>query len=41
MSYYELEKGMLDPTDKNHEKYLEIRKRNLHKMNPITVCKFN
>jgi NAD+ synthase len=41
MSYHELEKAMLDPTDKNHEKYLEIRKRNLHKMNPIPVCKFN
>ena len=39
MSYQELEKAMKDPSNKNHKKYLEIRKRNLHKMNPIPVCK--
>ncbi len=39
MSYQELEKAMYDTSDKNHKKYLEIRKRNLHKMNPIPVCK--
>ena len=27
--------------DPNYKKYLEIRKKNLHKMNPIPVCKFN
>jgi len=39
MSYDELEKAMKDPNNKNHKKYLEIRKRNLHKMKPIPVCK--
>ena len=39
MSYQELEEAMKDPSNKNHKKYLEIRKRNLHKMNPIPVCK--
>ena len=38
-SYNELEEAMKDSSNKNHEKYLEIRKRNLHKMNPIPVCK--
>ncbi len=27
--------------DKNYEKYLKIRKRNLHKMNLIPICKFD
>jgi len=39
MSYQELEKAMKDSSNKNHKKYLEIRKRNLHKMNPVPVCK--
>jgi len=39
MSYYELEEAMTDSSNKNHKKYLEIRKRNLHKMNSIPVCK--
>ena len=39
MSYKELEEAMKDSSDKNHKKYLEIRKRNLHKMNPAPVCK--
>ena len=39
MSYIELEDAMKDSSDKNHKKYLEIRKRNLHKMNTIPVCK--
>ena len=39
MSYKELEEAMKDSSSKNHKKYLEIRKRNLHKMNPIPVCK--
>ena len=39
MSYQELEVAMKDTSSKNHKKYLEIRKRNLHKMNPIPVCK--
>jgi NAD+ synthase len=41
ISYDDLEKAMLDPKDKNYEKYLKIRKRNLHKMNLIPICKFD
>jgi len=39
MTYQELEKAMNEVNSKNHRKYLEIRKRNLHKMIPIPVCK--
>jgi len=39
MSYQELEKTMMDPNSPNYKKYLEIRNRNLHKMEPIPVCK--
>ena len=39
ISYQELEEAMKDSSNKNHKKYLEIRKRNLHKMNPVPVCK--
>jgi len=39
MSYQELEEAMKDFSNKNHQKYLEIRKRNLHKMNPVPICK--
>ncbi len=39
MSYQELEEAIKDPLNKGHKKYLEIRKRNLHKMNPVPVCK--
>ena len=38
MSYEELEKAMKDEKSKGYKKYLEIRKRNLHKMKPIPVC---
>ena len=41
MSYEELEKAMDDKKDPNYQKYLKIREKNLHKMNPIPVCKFN
>ncbi|MFZ9306000.1 MAG: NAD(+) synthase [Candidatus Fonsibacter ubiquis] len=41
MSYEDLEKAMFNPKDKNYEKYLKIRKKNLHKMNQIPICKFN
>ena len=41
MSYEELEKAMNDKKDPNYQKYLEIREKNLHKMKPIPVCKFN
>ena len=39
MSYHELEEAMNDTSNKNHKKYLEIRKRNLHKMYSVPVCK--
>merc|ERR1711991_944514 len=39
MSYVELEKAMTNKNDPNYQKYLEIRKKNLHKMEPIPVCK--
>jgi len=41
MSYEDLEKAMLNRKDKNYEKYLKIRKKNLHKMSQIPICKFN
>ena len=39
ISYQELEEAMKDPNNKEHKKYLEIRKRNLHKMKSIPICK--
>ena len=41
MTYEELEKAMINKNDQNYKKYLEIRKKNLHKMKPIPVCTFN
>ena len=41
MSYEDLEKAMEDKNNPKYKKYLEIREKNLHKMNPIPVCKFN
>ena len=41
MTYAELEKAMENNDDPNYKKYLEIRKKNLHKINPIPVCKFD
>lgn len=41
MTYKELEEAMANPKSKNYEKYLEIRKNNLHKMKEIPVCKFD
>ena len=41
MTYEDLEKAMKDKKDPNYKKYLEIREKNLHKMNPIPVCTFN
>jgi len=41
MSYEDLEKAMANINNPSYKKYLEIRKKNLHKMNPIPVCKFN
>ena len=41
MTYQELEKAMENKNDINYKKYLKIREKNLHKINPIPVCKFN
>ncbi len=39
LSYNELEEAMDNESSKNRDKYLKIRKANLHKMDPIPVCK--
>ena len=39
LSYQELEETMNNESSKNRDKYLKIRKANLHKMDPIPVCK--
>ena len=39
LKYSELEEAMNNPNSLNRKKYEEIRKLNLHKMEPIPVCK--
>ena len=39
LSYGELEEAMINENSTNRDKYLKIRKINLHKMEPIPVCK--
>ena len=39
LSYEELEEAMINENSSNRDKYLKIRKANLHKMEPIPVCK--
>ena len=39
LKYEELEEAMNNPNSPNREKYEKIRKMNLHKMEPIPVCK--
>ena len=41
MTYQELEGAMQDPSSEKYQQYVEIRKKNLHKMNPIPICKFD
>tara|TARA_R100001224_G_scaffold111099_1_gene90558 strand:- start:481 stop:747 length:267 start_codon:yes stop_codon:yes gene_type:complete len=41
MTYKELEGAMQDPSSEKYEQYVSIRKKNLHKMNPIPICKFD
>jgi NAD+ synthase len=41
MSYYELEEAMNDPSSEKYKEYVNIRKKNLHKMKPIPICKFD
>jgi NAD+ synthase len=39
LQYHELEEAMGNPNSTNRAKYENIRKQNLHKMEPIPVCK--
>ena len=39
MSYKDIESAMNDPKSPNREKYEKIRLLNLHKMEPIPICK--
>ena len=39
LKYIELEEAMNNPNSQNRSKYEKIRKLNLHKMEPIPVCK--
>ena len=39
LKYHELEEAMNNPNSSNRAKYENIRKQNLHKMEPIPVCK--
>jgi len=39
LKYHELEEAMNNPNSANRAKYETIRKQNLHKMEPIPVCK--
>ena len=39
LKYHELEEAMINPNSVNRAKYENIRKQNLHKMEPIPVCK--
>ena len=39
LSYEELEEAMMNSNSMNRKKYEIIRKNNIHKMNPIPVCK--
>ena len=39
LKYSELEEAMNNPNSPNRQKYEKIRKLNLHKMEPIPVCK--
>ena len=41
MTYAELERAIENKDDPNYQKYLKIREKNLHKMKPIPVCKFD
>ena len=39
LQYHDLEEAMNNPNSPNRAKYESIRKQNLHKMEPIPVCK--
>ena len=39
LSYKEIEEALDNENSKNRDKYIQIRKANLHKMEPIPICK--
>ena len=39
LSYEQIEEAMNNPDSQNYQKYSKIRRLNLHKMEPIPVCK--
>ncbi len=41
LKYHEIEEAMMNERSINRQKYLEIRKKNIHKMIPIPICKFD
>ena len=41
LKYHEIEEAMMNNLSINRRQYLEIRKKNIHKMVPIPICKFN
>jgi NAD+ synthase len=41
LSYKEIEEAMLNEKSPNRQRYEEIRKKNIHKMIPIPVCKIS
>ena len=41
LKYKEVEDAMNNPNSPNYEKYIKIRNLNLHKMEPIPVCKIH
>jgi NAD+ synthase len=40
MTYKQIEEAMINKESKYYDKYMQIRKLNLHKMKPIPVCEF-
>jgi len=41
MTYSQIEYLMKNPGEPDYQKYLKLRKKNLHKMKSIPVCKFD
>ena len=40
LTYQQIEEAMDNSKSKYYEKYMQIRKTNMHKINPIPVCFF-
>ena len=41
LKYEEIEEAMMNEKSRNRDKYLDIRKKSIHKMIPIPICKFD